>query len=88
MKVLKLAIYLLSLSALVGACSQADKTQCECLSQAQKVNRLSTKIWSAKATQQDSILLKEALIKKEKLCKSLQESAPEALHQLKSTCQQ
>jgi len=88
MKVLKLAIYLLSLSALLGACSQADKTQCECLSQAQKVNRLSTKIWSAKATQQDSILLKEALIKKEKLCKALQEAAPESVQKLKSTCPQ
>lgn len=88
MKVLKLAIYLLCLSTVVGACSQVDKTQCECLSQAQKVNRLSTKIWSSRASQRDSILLKEALTKKEKLCKKLQESAPEALHQLKSICQQ
>lgn len=76
MKELKLAIYLLSLSALFGACSQVDKTQCECISQAQKVNRLSTKIWSAKATQQDSILLKEALIKKKNCVRRYKKQHP------------
>ena len=73
---------------LFGACSQADQAQCGCLQQAQKVNRLSSKIWSSGATHNDSLLLKAALAKKDKLCKSLQESTPEALQKLISACPQ
>jgi hypothetical protein len=88
MNTLKLTISFLTILLLFAACSQADQAQCSCLQQAQKVNRLSSKIWASGATHNDSLLLKAALAKKDKLCKSLQESAPEALQELKAICPQ
>jgi hypothetical protein len=88
MNVLKLTIYLLCFCAFAFACSQADSAQCACLNQAQKVNRLAAKIWNEQASRQDSLLLKAALTKKDKLCKALQEAAPESVQKLKSTCPQ
>lgn len=85
---LKLTIYLLCFCAITSACSQADSAHCACLNQAQKVNRLSAKIWNEQASRQDSLLLKVALSKKDKLCKALVEATPESLQKLKSTCQQ
>lgn len=85
---LKLTFYLLCFCAITSSCSQADSAQCACLSQAQKVNRLSAKIWNEQASRQDSLLLKAALSKKDKLCKALEEATPESLQKLKSTCQQ
>lgn len=70
------------------SCSQDDKTACACLMQAQKVNQFSTKIWSLKASHSDTMNLKKALIKKEKLCKSLQQSDPEIIQELKGKCNQ
>ena len=88
MNTIKLTISFLSILLLCGACSQVDQAQCGCLQQAQKVNRLSSKIWSSGATHNDSLLLKTALAKKDKLCKSLKESSPEALQKLVSACPQ
>jgi outer membrane murein-binding lipoprotein Lpp len=88
MSYIKLSISFLTILLLFGACSQADQAQCGCLQQAQKVNRLSSKVWSLSATHNDSLMLKAALAKKDKLCKSLQESTPEALQKLKSACPQ
>jgi hypothetical protein len=88
MNTIKITISFLAILMLFGACSQADQAQCGCLQQAQKVNRLSSKIWSSGATHNDSLLLKTALAKKDKLCKSLQESSPEALQKLISACPQ
>jgi hypothetical protein len=48
---------------------------------------LSNVIWSSSATHQDTLLLKAALQKKDKLCKKLEQSAPEALLDLKKACQ-
>ncbi|MFM8963791.1 MAG: hypothetical protein ACKOGD_08115, partial [Sphingomonadales bacterium] len=67
---LKLTIYLLCFCAVTFGCSQADSAQCACLNQAQKVNRLAAKIWNEHASRQDSLLLKAALTKKDKLCKA------------------
>ena len=88
MSLIKLSISFLATAALLSACSQPDTTQCACLKQAQKVNRLSEVIWSATATHQDTILLKQALEKKESVCKKLVQSAPDALQQLKEVCPQ
>lgn len=88
MSLIKLSISFLAAAALLSACSQPDSAQCACLKQAQKVNRLTEVIWSANATHQDSILLKRALEKKQAACEALQESAPEALQNLKEICPQ
>lgn len=88
MRLIKLSISFLTALLLWSACSQADPTHCACLDQAQKVNRLSEVIWSSGATHQDTLKLSEALEKKNKLCKKLQESSPEALLDLKKSCQQ
>lgn len=69
-------------------CSQDDKAACDCLLQAQKVNQYSAKIWTLKATHADTMNLKNALIKKEKLCKSLQQSDPKIIQELKGKCNQ
>lgn len=87
MRKLKLLISFLTFIMLFVACSQPDRTQCACFEQAQKVNRLSNIIWSSGATHQDTLLLKAALEKKAKLCKKLEQSAPEALLDLKKSCQ-
>ena len=83
MSLIKLSISFLASAALLSACSQPDQAQCACLKQAQKVNRLSEVIWSATATHQDTILLKQALEKKEPICKELMQSATDVLQQLK-----
>jgi hypothetical protein len=88
MSYIKLSISFLTAFCFLAACSQADKSQCACLEQAQKVNRLSEVVWSSSATHNDTLLLKAALEKKASLCKKLQESAPEALQDLKAACQQ
>lgn len=88
MSLIKLSISFLATVALLSACSESDPSQCACFKQAQKVNRLTEVIWSSNATHQDSILLKQALEKKQAACKALQESAPEALQNLKEICPQ
>jgi hypothetical protein len=88
MSLIKLSISFLAVAALLSACSQPDQAQCACLRQAQKVNRLSEVIWSATASHQDTILLKQALEKKESICKKLVQSTPDALQQLKEACPQ
>jgi hypothetical protein len=84
---LKLLISFLTFMLMLLACEQPDQAQCACFEQAQKVNRLSNVIWSSGATHQDTFLLKAALEKKDKLCKKLEQSAPEALLDLKKSCQ-
>jgi hypothetical protein len=88
MSLIKLSISFLASVALLSACSQPDQTQCACLKQAQKVNRLSAVIWSSNATHNDTLLLKKALQKKQAVCKKLEQSATEALQNLKEACQQ
>lgn len=88
MSLIKLSISFLAAAALLSACSQPDPAQCACFKQAQKVNRLTEVIWSLNATHQDSLLLKQALEKKQDACKALQESAPETLQNLKEVCPQ
>jgi hypothetical protein len=88
MSLIKLSISFLAVASLFAACSQSDPAQCACFEQAQKVNRLSKVIWSLNATHQDSLLLKQALEKKQAVCKALQESAPETLQNLKEVCPQ
>lgn len=88
MSLIKLSISFLASAALLSACSQPDHAQCDCLKQAQKVNRLSKVIWSARATHSDTILLKQALEKKEAICKKLAQSTPDALQQIKAACPQ
>ena len=88
MSLIKLSISFLAVASLFAACSQSDPAECACLKQAQKVNRLSEVIWSSNATHQDSVLLKQALEKKQAACKALQKSAPESLQNLKEICPQ
>jgi hypothetical protein len=88
MSLIKLSISFLAAAALLSACSQPDKAQCACLAQAQKVNRLSEVIWSSNASHQDTLLLKQALQKKQAICKELEQSTPEALHKLRAQCPQ
>jgi hypothetical protein len=88
MSSIKLSIYFFAIVALLAACSQPDQTQCACLKQAQKVNRLSEVIWSSNATHNDTLLLKKALQKKQAVCKKLEQTAPEALQNLKEICPQ
>lgn len=88
MGTIKLIISLVVVGVLHAACSQPDTSQCACLEQSQKVNRLSNKIWSASASHQDSLNFKAALEKKQLLCKKLQELAPEKLQEIQKACQQ
>ncbi|MFM7005902.1 MAG: hypothetical protein ACKOWX_01480 [Flavobacteriales bacterium] len=83
---IKLIISLVAVGVLHAACSQPDTSQCACLDQAQKVNRLSKKIWSASASHQDSLDFKATLEKKQNLCKKLQELAPEKLIEIQNAC--
>lgn len=74
------------LLVLFSACEQDNKAYCSCLEQANKVNELSTVIWSGRATHQDTIALQRALASKEKLCQSIQQSKDNTIQQLKGTC--
>lgn len=86
MSSIKLIISLVAVGVLYAACSQPDTSQCACLEQAQKVNRLSKKIWSSSASHQDSLDFKAALQEKQNLCKKLQELAPDKLIEIQSAC--
>lgn len=88
MSLIKLNISFFVVAAMFSACSQPDQAQCACLKQAQKVNHLSEVIWSSNATHNDTLLLKKALQKKQSICKKLEQSAPEALQNLKEACPQ
>lgn len=88
MSLIKLSISFFVVAAMFSACSQPDQAQCACLKQAQKVNHLSEVIWSSNATHNDTLLLKKALQKKQSICKKLEQSAPEALQNLKEACPQ
>jgi hypothetical protein len=87
MRKLKLLISFLPFLLMLLSCEQPDQAHCACFEQAQKVNRLSNVIWTSGATHQDTLLLKAALQQKDKLCKKLEQSAPEALLDLKKACQ-
>jgi hypothetical protein len=86
MSILKLLFFISSFAILSFSCSAPDRAQCACLEQAQKVNRLTQAVWNKSASHQDSLLLSKALQKKDKLCKKLQEAAPETLHELQALC--
>ena len=57
------------------------------LGEAEKVNKLSSIIWSGSATKKDSIALKNALLKKDQLCQPIQQSKDNAIQELRGTCQ-
>ncbi len=80
-------VLFIGLLVLTLGCSSKDKSQCTCLFQSKKVNEISNRIWSGSATHQDTLELKSALLKKEKSCKSLQQSSPKEIQELKKLCQ-
>jgi hypothetical protein len=71
----------------IASCEQDNTAYCSCLKQAEKVNKLSSIIWSGSATKKDSIALKNALLKKDQLCQPIQQSKDNAIQELRGTCQ-